>query len=301
MCKQTGTIFNIQRFSTGDGPGIRTVVFLKGCPLNCQWCHNPESKSQKQEIFYKSTLCIGCGGCTAVCPTGSHVLEDGHAMRRDTCTVCGRCVGVCPTGALELCGEQTDVDSVMQTVLRDKPFYDESGGGITLSGGEPLAQYDFSLALLKEAKRAGLHTAIETCGFSPRDLAELAPYVDLWLFDIKLLSDDLHRQYTGVSNERILHNLRRLEELNAAVILRCPIIPQVNMREAHIDALAALAHASSHVREIHLEPYHPLGISKSAQLGRESLFLDENFADRDEIDVLANRLREQVSVPVIIQ
>ena len=261
-----GKVFNIQRFSTSDGPGIRTVVFFKGCPLNCAWCHNPESKSLATEIFYKKEQCISCGACTSICSTGGHTLRKGiHQFDREKCVRCEKCAQVCYTNALELCGSEKTAEEVLDIVLQDKPFYDESGGGMTLSGGEPLLQYEFALALFQLAKTHGLHTAIETSGFSSKDLALLNDFVDLWLYDVKIFPEDEHMKYTGVSNKVIFDNLYLLDRLGANIILRCPIIPDINMNFEHIDNLVALASNHKNVTAIHLEPYHPLGISKAQQ------------------------------------
>ena len=221
-----GTIFNIQRFSTQDGPGIRTTVFFKGCPLRCAWCHNPESQNPKIEQF-----------------------SDG-----------------------EVCGREMTVEEVLDEVLRDRDFYGESGG-MTLSGGEPLFQPQFALALLQAAKAAGLHTAVETCGYC-EDIAPFKPYVDLWLFDIKLLDAAAHRHWTGVGNEKIMQNLETLED---NVILRCPIIERVNLCKAHFDALQALG------RPMEFLPYHPLGIGKAEKLGRNQQYDCPDFLEREKI------------------
>lgn len=297
MCK--GSVFNIQRFSTSDGPGIRTVVFFKGCPLDCAWCHNPESKNAATDVFFKRELCIGCGACGAVC--GNHSFADGlHRFDRQRCASCGKCAEVCATKALEACGEMKTVEEIIEQVLRDRPFYDESGGGVTLSGGEPLLQYDFALALLQQAKRHGLHTAIETSGFSAKDLQELNACTDLWLYDVKLLSEEAHLQYTGVSNRQILENLRQLDAMGANIILRCPVIPDVNLTQAHFEGLAALANSLQNVAAIHLETYHPLGISKSQQLNKKQAYNAEAFLEPSAVEPFAALLRAKTDIEVCI-
>lgn len=300
MCK-TGNIFHIQRFSTSDGPGIRTVVFLKGCPLNCVWCHNPESKSTQTEILYKQDLCLLCGSCAGICPNSCHTFENGlHSLHRERCDGCGQCVQVCSSKALEICGEEKTAEEIMDTVLRDKPFYAESGGGMTLSGGEPLMQYDFALSLLNLAKGHGLHTAIETSGFTTKDLTELNPYTDLWLYDIKLFSEEEHRKYTGVSNRQIRKNLHLLDQIGANIVLRCPIIPNINMTDEHFDALAELAAGLKHVTAIHLEPYHPLGLSKAQQLSRKQPYQNDQFLEAPVLQPYADQLRAKTDTEVII-
>ena len=296
-----GTIFNIQRFSTSDGPGIRTVIFLKGCPLNCAWCHNPESKSAAGEVFYKPELCISCGACVNICENHCHTLVDGtHAFEREHCMRCGKCADGCFTKALEYCGEEKTVREVLDVALRDLPFYEESGGGITLSGGEPLMQYAFTYALLKHAKEQGLHTAIDTSGFSQQDLTALAEYVDLWLYDVKLLPDSQHIQYTGVSNQIILENLSLLDRIGANIILRCPMIPDVNMTYDHMDGLAKLANDLPSVTGIHLEPYHPLGLSKAQQLGKQQSYPNDTFLEANHFNPFVAYLQSKTSTTVLV-
>ena len=264
----TGVIFDMQRFSVNDGPGIRTTVFFKGCPLRCLWCHNPESKRAAPELLYYGERCIGCGACREVCERGCHTVGEIHEFRRDACAACGRCAAVCPEEALRLAGRRVTVEEVLAYVLRDRPFYETSGGGMTLSGGEPMAQLPFVRALLTAAKAAGLHTAMETCGYAPwEQYREVAPLVDLFLYDFKETDDARHRRYTGVSNVQILENLRRLDGIGAEIVLRCPIIPSYNDTEAHFSGIAATANALHGIREIHVEPYHPLGKSKAEALG----------------------------------
>lgn len=296
-----GKIFNIQRFSTSDGPGIRTVVFMKGCPLNCAWCHNPESKSKAIEIFYKSELCIACGACTNVCTANGHALTGGtHLFDREKCVRCGKCAEICCSNALELCGEEKTAKEIMDIVLQDKPFYDESGGGITLSGGEPLLQYDFTRSLLKCAKQHGLHTAVETCGFSNKDLSALHDFVDLWLYDVKVFPEEEHIKYTGVSNKVILDNLHLLNGMGAKIVLRCPIIPDINMSSPHFTAIADLANALDNVIAIHLEAYHPLGLSKAEQLGKGQTYLNDKFLDPSSLEHFADALRQKTKKEVIV-
>ena len=296
-----GRIFNIQRFSTSDGPGIRTVVFMKGCPLNCAWCHNPESKSKTIEIFYKSELCIACGACANVCAANGHTLTDGvHHFDRKKCVRCGKCVEVCYSNALEKCGIDKTAEEIIDIVLQDKPFYEESGGGITLSGGEPLMQYDFTLSLLKLSKEHGLHTAIETSGFSGRDLTELNQYADLWLYDLKLFSEEEHIKHTGVSNKVIFENLFLLDRIGANIILRCPIIPDVNMTTQHFDSLAKLVNSLKGSTVIHLEPYHPLGLSKAEQLGKGQTYLNDKFLEPSSLEPFADILQAKTNKEVII-
>lgn len=296
-----GKIFNIQRFSISDGPGIRTTVFFKGCPLNCAWCHNPESKSIATEIFYKPDMCVGCGSCARICANNCHTFADSlHTFNREKCDSCGQCANVCYPNALEICGEEKTAEEVMEVVLRDKFFYEESGGGITLSGGEPLMQYDFTLSLLKLAKEQDLHTAIETSGFSSRDLTILNQHTDLWLYDIKLFSEAEHRKYTGVSNKVIFKNLSLLDSIGANIILRCPIIPNVNMTDEHFNKLAELANNHSSITAIHLEPYHPLGLSKAQQLSKTQAYQNDVFLQPSLLQPFADMLRAKTKTEVVV-
>ena len=245
-----GTVFNIQRFCVNDGPGIRTTVFLKGCPLSCVWCHNPESQRFEPEILFYKDKCTGCGRCKCV-----------TAADRDF---------VCFNGAKEICGKTVSANEVTAEVLKDKPFYKNSGGGVTLSGGEPLAQYDFSLELLKMAQENGIHTAVETCGYAEKSkILEVAKYVDLFLFDCKETDQELHKEYTGFDNKIIPENLKALSDAGSKIILRCPIIPGFNDRAEHFKGISETAEKFIGIEHIEIEPFHPLGESKYSALGRE--------------------------------
>jgi len=296
-----GTIFNIQKFCVSDGPGIRTVVFLKGCPLNCRWCHNPESKSARPETFFSPEKCLGCGKCAAVCSTGAHRMVDGlHAFDRSPCDNCGECSAVCPSDALERSGRTASVEEVLREVMADELFYKTSGGGMTLSGGEPLLQHEFSAALLRAAKEKGLHTCMETCGFASEEvIREMIPLVDLFLFDYKLTDPALHKEYTGVSNEKILRNLALIDEAGRETVLRCPIIPTVNDTHDHFAGIAHVANRLKHIRRVELEPYHPLGSGKSEKLGKEYPLGDIRFPDDAEVQTWLEAVRAFTDVEVI--
>jgi pyruvate formate lyase activating enzyme len=233
-------VFNIQRFSLHDGPGIRTTVFLKGCSMRCFWCHNPEGQHPRPELRYFPDRCIACGQCVIACPNNAHQLTDGvHLFLREQCDVTGMCVETCYAGALQLEGRRMTVEQVMEEVLRDKTFYETSRGGITLSGGEPALSRDFARDLLQQCKDNGLHTAIETCGECPwTSLEALLPVTDLIMMDIKQMAPDAHRSVTGQSNDRILANARQLALTGKPIVFRTPIIPTVNDSEEDIGAIA---------------------------------------------------------------
>lgn len=265
----TGVVSDIQRFSIHDGPGIRTTVFLKGCNLRCFWCHNPETHLMEPQLQVYLDRCILCGACVQACPHGAHEIRDGqHIFHRDLCQTSGACVDTCYSQALVMVGKYMTVDDVMAEVLRDKPFYDTSGGGVTLSGGEPLLQPEFTAALLARCRAEGLHTAIETAAHVPWErLAALLPLIDLVMMDIKLMDSQQHRACTGVGNERILANARRLGQAGPPLIVRTPIIPGVNDTEAEVAAIAAFAAGLTNLLYYELLPFHPMAAGKYESLG----------------------------------
>ena len=268
-----GVIFNIQRYCLHDGDGIRTNVFFKGCPLRCLWCHNPEGLNSTVSVSFSKDKCTGCGSCLAVC--GGRSLEGGKiSIARDACTKCGKCAEVCLAGANELIGKEMTADEVMAQVRRDKMFYKTSGGGMTLSGGEPSMQTDFALELIRLAKEEGIGTFIETCGIGPRRFYEGAADMDaVFLFDIKCIDPDSHFALTGVANEKILDNLRYLFERNADVIIRLPMIPKLNDTDEDIRLLCEfLKENEGKYRYAEIMPYHTFGTAKAERLGEESKY-----------------------------
>ncbi|MDR2658095.1 MAG: glycyl-radical enzyme activating protein [Oscillospiraceae bacterium] len=295
-----GRIFDIQRFSIYDGPGIRTTVFLKGCPLSCIWCHNPESKSANPQIAYYPETCVGCCACVDACPNGCHQFVDGaHGYDRESCTACGVCAEACRAESLTIIGRTITVEAALAEILRDRVFYETSGGGVTLSGGEPFAQPVFTRALLEMCKREGLNTCVETCGFAGQAVMEsCAPFVDLFLFDVKDTDPARHKLNTGAPLEPILDNLRFLDDYGKRIVLRCPIIPGINDDEAHFRRVAELANGLRHAERVDVEPYHPLGLSKSAATGAPVLFDLNETPGGDTVRTWATAIQRYTATPV---
>ena len=284
--KKTGIVFNIQNYSVHDGPGIRTVVFLSGCPLRCQWCSNPESQRMAPQLAYNRRKCLTfdhCNRCLEVC-TAQAIQEDEEQrakIDRDICTNCLLCVDVCPSQALKVYGEEKNVDEVIKAVEKDGAFYSRSGGGLTLSGGEPMHQPRFAIALLQEAKRRRINTAMETCGYcSTEDLVEAGQYLNTLLFDLKVMDDDRHKSVTGVSNQRILKNLEEVRKAwpELYILVRTPIIPGVNDTPAAIRSILEFITDMPNVG-YEMLPYHRLGTPKYEYLGGSYLLGDVKLDD----------------------
>lgn len=282
-----GWVFNIQRYSVHDGPGIRTTVFLKGCPLRCLWCDNPESQLIKPQFVFWEDRCIRCGNCLAICPL-SAVTEDSNGIKRinpEQCDLCGLCVDQCYADALEQVGKVMTAAEVLALVVEDRLFYDESGGGMTLSGGEPLAQPQFAYGLLKGASMHGIRTAIETSGYAPWRIWEsLLPYLDLILYDLKEVDPARHKRFTGMSNEKILDNIRWLAGTGKPVVVRRPVIRGYNDTLESIHALGRFVQELKTIQEIDLLPYHRLGQSKYKRLGQEYVLGDEPTMKNEEVN-----------------
>ncbi|MDR2676083.1 MAG: glycyl-radical enzyme activating protein [Opitutaceae bacterium] len=263
-----GLVLEIQKFSVHDGPGIRTTVFLKGCPLNCLWCHNPESISPFPEIAYDEQKCRLCGNCMREYPECHQLIDGKHVFIRPKS--CADRLPFCPADAFARLGEWRSVDEVIETVLRDKAYYDRSGGGLTISGGEPMLQYEFTAALLRAAKQNKLNTCLDTSGFAGFEkYKSLLDCVDIFLYDIKETDAARHGEYTGVSNKRILENLQLIDAAGGKTILRCPIIPGCNDRPGHFESIAAIANRLRNAQQIDIMAFHPWGRGKAKRIGRD--------------------------------
>ena len=305
MAEQSGMIFNIQRFSIHDGPGIRTTVFMKGCGMRCIWCHNPESWDGDREVAYYLDKCIGCGACTGVCPAKCHFIceADGvHIFNRQDCVIkCGKCADICCTDALKIIGRRMTAAEVFEEIKKDDVFYESSGGGVTLSGGEPMFQPKFTEEILKRCKDSGIHTCIETSGLAnPEMLLNAAKYADLFLFDIKETDAARHKKYTGSDNKAILENLYMLDKTGAKIILRCPIIPEINDREEHFAGIARIADSLNNIQKIEVEPYHSMGLAKAQAVGKILEYTETELTKKEVSESWVRVIRKHTDVDVSV-
>ncbi len=279
-----GLIFDIKRYAINDGPGIRVVIFFKGCNLHCAWCHNPESILAKTEKMFAPAKCIKCGTCVATCPENAITLHSfGISTDPERCTMCGRCAETCPTKAIEMSGKQMSAAEIMQVIEKERVFFDQSGGGVTFSGGEPLVQSKMLIELLDECGKRGIHRAVDTAGYaSTATLMEVAQRTELFLYDLKIIDPFKHEQWTGVRNEKILSNLEALAEKGAKILIRIPLIGGINDSEQNIRQTAGfIAGLAGEKKEVHLLPYHPAAQNKYQKLGKEEDFKPMDVPDKD--------------------
>lgn len=276
-------ISNIQRFSVHDGPGIRTTIFFMGCPLRCKWCHNPEAMGTAIQPMLNREVCIGCGSCLPLCPRQALQLNNGTSeILREHCDNCLDCIDACPPEALRRSGRRYSLDELFKTVMKDEVVF-RNGGGVTLSGGEPLLDIDFTAALLNHFQSVGIHTAVETCGFPPwNNYQRILSQVDLFLMDVKLITPDKHKFWTGVANQGIQANIRRISDAGRPLVLRIPLIPSVNDDDEEFGAIVDFARSLPQLVSLHILPFHQIGEEKYAQLDRpyEMARVKEENAER---------------------
>jgi len=290
----TGTIFDIKKFSLHDGPGIRTTVFFKGCDMRCRWCHNPESHRLEPELMFRPDRCIGCQSCLTVCTQKAISLNDDVIThQKEKCIQCGRCADVCNAQAREMVGRESTVEEVMTEIEKDLPFYVQSGGGVTFSGGEPLLQKDFLSALLHSCKARGIHTAVDTCGYADwKDIDSIRNQTDLFLYDLKLVDDVLHRKHTGVTNKNILRNLQKLSDGGQDIIIRVPIVPGITDTKENIHHIGELTMRLSHLRRLDILPYFHIAAEKYQRLHRVYDLTETRPPSAERMSQIADLLRD---------
>jgi len=291
-----GLVFDIKKYAIHDGPGIRTTVFFKGCPLQCLWCHNPESWKFHVELGFRKSRCLGCGQCAEACSREAiSLVENRPVTDSEKCILCGRCVDVCLAGARQIIGREMAVSEVMAEVERDVIFYDQSGGGVTFSGGEPLMQPDFLLALLNQCRARNIHTAVDTsCYAEPEIVESVAERADLFLCDLKHMNNEMHERFTGVGNNLILENIRRISQADKKIVIRIPIIPGFNDATANIEATGKFAASLTGAGRIDILPFNRGGIEKSTRLTGEIKSMQIETPGEDKMSEIAKNLSKYV-------
>lgn len=299
VIERKALIFNVQKYNIYDGPGVRTLVFFKGCPLRCKWCSNPEGLEAKYQVMFKKDLCIDCGACVSVCPVNIHTIsrESKHEINRNIdCLGCRKCEQVCTQSALSIVGEMKTISELMEIIEEDKSFYDLSGGGVTLSGGEVTRQPEFAANLLMTCKQEGINTAIETCGYAKKEsILHIAEFTDLFLFDLKHIDSERHYQLTGVHNERILENLKELLHRRHDVKIRMPLLKGINDSQEEIDGIVKFLmpfRDYKNFKGIDLLPYHKLGVNKYNQLGKEYQIEGDPSLSNDDLDRIESWIKK---------
>ncbi|MCF7808287.1 MAG: glycyl-radical enzyme activating protein [Candidatus Marinimicrobia bacterium] len=297
-----GLISDIHRFSLEDGPGIRTTIFMKGCPLSCVWCHNPETHSTQPQLRFRQAQCQDCLECVKVCPSGAHAhVEQHHFAAFDACDLNGACVSACPNRALSIVGKYWSAPDIIQVILKDRSYYESSSGGVTLSGGEPLMQIHFIRELLEAIKGENIHTCLDTSGHAPTEhLDQIMDFVDLYYFDYKATGLENHRKLTGVRNKVILENLEYLLRNEQQVILRCPLIPGINDDDKHLDAILSLAQKYPELKGVHVLPYHSFGRSKWRDLGMEVPISLPASTTEGDLSRWHKLLSHEINIPIQI-
>lgn len=292
MQRMKGTIFNIQHFSVHDGPGIRTTVFFKGCNLKCAWCHNPESQNVNPELMFHVKKCFGCGACVDACEIKARQIINGRLIHLyEICTNCGKCAEVCYSKALEIIGQEYTVEDIMEEVMKDIHLYNNSGGGITFSGGESMLQIDFLEELLKGCKTLGISTAVDTAGNIPWEYFQrILPYTDLFLYDLKSMNCNVHQKFTGVDNDKILKNLNKLKKISP-IWIRIPCIKNINDSKNEVDAYCRYLQHAENIQRIELIPYHSYGENKYKMLGRSARVFAQ--MDKQTSQILQEKLEAQ--------
>ena len=298
-----GFITNIQRFSVDDGPGIRTTVFLKGCTLSCRWCHNPETIKTERQLQYKSRECSSCGKCVSVCPVNAQIITgDIHSLKREKCVSCLKCADACFSGALSIIGEYINLENLCEKLLRDRSFYNESNGGVTLSGGEPLVQILFSANIFRFLKEQGIHTALDTAGNAAwSNFEEILPWTDLVLFDLKIIDEKKHYEMTESGNRLILENFIRLNQKNTRIWARIPVIPGINDSDEDADSFIEILKKGKNVEQVTLIPYHRYGLAKYIALGFDETPHTFQTPAASQMEKIKNRLQAAGIKNVIMQ